>query len=112
MDYPLRNEAVLRQSLVVDYDGQEQSKQLTLEIQAPTALPGGYNLRVQHQGSKISVKIPDGGVEANQVFRVNVPKPETTTPPVGHWKDGFIEIFRYGALHPHALTSLACSLCK
>jgi hypothetical protein len=164
MDYPLRGEAELRQSLVVAGDGaggeqQQQQRQqqydyekqlqqeeesstafLTLEIKAPSALPEGYPLRVQHGGIKLVVPVPAGGVVANQVFRVVVPKPTAaannnkrpeegssapfvgtagstttttgTTGPVGHWKDGFLDIFSYGAFHPHAVTSLACSLCK
>jgi hypothetical protein len=153
MNYPLRGEADLRQSLVVAGDGaggEQQQQQvestttppalafLTLEIKAPSALPGGYQLRVQHGGTKLVVPVPAGGVEANQVFRVVVPNPAvaanknkrpleessapsfggttagttTTTGPVGHWKDGFLDIFKYGVFHPHAVTSLACSLCK
>jgi hypothetical protein len=160
MNYPLRGEAELRQSLVVAGDGaggeqqQQQQEQydyekqlqqeetgafLTLEIKAPSALPEGYPLRVQHGGTKLVVPVPAGGVEANQVFRVVVPKPPaavtnnkrpeegssapsflgtagttttTGTGPVGHWKDWLLDIFNYGAFHPHAVTSLACSLCK
>lgn len=109
MEHPLRSDTELRQSLVVQ-DGDHCDDELTLEIKAPTDLPEGYNLRVQHQDSKITVKIPNGGVDANQVFRVKVRKPESA-PPVGHWKDGLLDIFRYGPVHPHALTALACSLC-
>jgi hypothetical protein len=160
MNYPLRGEAELRQSLVVAGDGaggeQQQQQELesststapaflTLEIKAPSALPGGYQLRVQHGGTKLVVPVPAGGVEANQVFRVVVPNPAvaaaaaannnykrrpveessapsfggttagtttSTTGPVGHWKDGFLDIFKYGVFHPHAVTSLACSLRK
>jgi hypothetical protein len=161
-DNPLRDETELRQSLFdnnnVEEDGGISTAEppprpphqtpplppLTtnttlLEIKAPSALPAGYPLLVQHQGMKLVAIVPAGGVQADQVFRVHATPHRPTVPPVvsqqrlsrhrnppssisssptsaagpvGQWKDGFTDIFKYGICHPHAITSLACSLRK
>jgi hypothetical protein len=148
-DFPLRDETELRQSLfdnnnVEDggFSAAEQPPPPTplnnptlLEIKAPSALPAGYPLLVQHQGMKLVAIVPAGGVQSDQVFRVHATPHRPTVPqsrppqhrnqpssssssspsaagPVGQWKDGFTDIFKYGICHPHAVTSLACSLRK
>jgi len=93
----------------------ETSKPL-LEVVAPADLPEGYELDVAvgSNGGLYQVQVPRGGVEKGQI--ISVPMPEQCTGrltgfhiPVGHWRDGLFDCFKYGVCHPHCWISWMCT---
>jgi hypothetical protein len=81
-----------------------------IEVIAPATLPAGYSFGVELQGKKFMAIVPKGGVEENHRFMVPVvsaaKRATTDGAPVGGWKDGLCDCFRYGICHPHLW--LAC----
>jgi hypothetical protein len=114
------------------------SSQLLLEIVAPADLPEGYPLDAvfvddNHHKTIIPVTVPPGGIEKGQTLSLpysavaaaknnnNTAATTSTNPlvreqsmniPVGHWRDGLWDCFRYGLCHAHLWTACACSARK
>lgn len=79
-----------------------------IEVEAPSALPGGYEMMVEQDGRKMMITVPAGGVDKGQVFTA-APRPapegvvvETPVnpqvkndgqPPRGHWRNGLCDCF-------------------
>ena len=96
-----------------------------LQVTAPTDLPEGYELDATIGGDEsgggtvIKVQVPPGGVERGQAFSVPFPthvesrlmSTATIRVPVGTWRDGFFEFYKYGVCHPHCWTACCCSTC-
>jgi Cys-rich protein (TIGR01571 family) len=92
-----------------------------LSVVAPATLPEGYTIDVQvgGRGQLYTVKVPPGGVEEGQTFEVTiegravgggtadeedglhraVALPRVSVP-VGSWRDGLCDCFRFGCAHP------------
>lgn len=87
-----------------------------IEIIAPATLPEDYEFPVTMNHQRYLVKVPMGGVEAGQKFSVPMTQmmvqQATTSVPVGHWRDGLMDLFKHGIWHPHWITATACSLRK
>jgi hypothetical protein len=86
-----------------------------MQVIAPATLPEGYEFQAVIGDRTVPVKVPPGGVEQGQKFEVAFPQHlETaisgTSVPVGHWRDGLFNLFRYGACHPHCWTGCFCHL--
>lgn len=84
-----------------------------IRIVAPMDLPVGYELDVvTTDGQSFIVTIPSGGVKQDEVFLV--PKPvgyiseDLIEAPIGRWKDGLFDCFKYGPCHAHLWCALLC----
>jgi hypothetical protein len=87
-----------------------------MQVVAPATLPEGYEFQAVAGNRTFTVKVPPGGIEQGQKFEVPFPQHLESaisgiSVPVGHWRDGLFEIFRYGACHPHCWTGCFCHLC-
>lgn len=90
-----------------------------LEVVAPATLPEGYTFDAEANGHSFTVKVPVGGVEEGQKFSVPFPAgangysgsaiPRASVP-VGHWKDGLCDCFRFGVIHPALWNACCCPL--
>lgn len=90
-----------------------------LEVVAPATLPEGYTFDAEANGHSFTVKVPVGGVEEGQRFSVPFPAgangysgaaiPRASVP-VGHWKDGLCDCFKYGVIHPALWNACCCPL--
>jgi len=87
-----------------------------LEVVAPADLPEGYefDVAVGSNGGLYQVQVPRGGVEKGQI--ISVPMPEQCKGrligfhiPVGHWRDGLFDCFKYGVCHAHCWMSWMCT---
>ena len=87
---------------------------------APATLSEGYSFQVEMEGGKtISVQVPPGGVEEGQKFMVPLSEQDSSSVkfgmpriqvPVGEWRDGLCNCFKYGLCHYHLWTSCCCVL--
>jgi hypothetical protein len=106
----------------------------TVQVEAPADLPEGYEFQATLPGQQcmIKVTVPPGGVEKGQYFAVPLPtnavgaqffndgllgsggshNGRIISIPVGHWRDGLFEFYKYGICHPHCWTACCCSTCK
>ncbi|KAL3756088.1 hypothetical protein ACHAWU_009390 [Discostella pseudostelligera] len=91
-----------------------------LEVVAPATLPEGYTFEAEANGHTFNVTVPMGGVEEGQRFSVpftpginsgvaGVAIPRVSVP-VGQWKDGLCDCFRFGFFHPHFWNACYCPL--
>ena len=86
-----------------------------MQVVAPATLPEGYEFMAALGDRTVKVVVPPGGVEQGQKFEVPFPQHLETaltgvSVPVGHWRDGILDIFHYGVCHPACWTSSACHL--
>ena len=84
-----------------------------IEVVAPTTLPENYTFPAAVGNRMFMAKVPRGGVEAGQRFSVPLPQKEDFVPlqvqiPVGHWRDGFWQLFSLGFFHPTVWNSCCC----
>jgi hypothetical protein len=99
----------------------------TVQVTSPADLPEGYEFQATvgsgasggQQQRMIKVTVPPGGVEKGQVFSVPLPNESfdavmgySISIPVGHWRSGLFEFYKYGICHPHCWTSCCCTTCK
>jgi hypothetical protein len=92
-------------------------KQPMVEVVAPAALSENYQFPATAAGRTFMVSVPKGGVKAGQRFSIPLPPQEECIQPrvqvpVGHWKDGFWDLFSYGFFHPTVLNSCCCTTSK
>jgi len=102
-----------------------------MEVIAPANLPEGYTFQVEVPSSSnnatdtennsirtFTVTVPKGGIEEGQSFSVPLPggsdalddsmiRPRVSIP-VGHWRDGVLDICKYGPFHPLLWNSFCC----
>ena len=98
-----------------------------LQVTAPADLPEGYEMEATIGGTEdgqggtgIQVQVPPGGIEKGQTFSVPFPSQvqsrlassTTIRVPVGNWRDGMFEFYKYGVCHPHCWTACCCTTCK
>jgi hypothetical protein len=85
-----------------------------MQIVAPATLPEGYEFEANMgEHYRVKVTVPSGGVEEGQTFSVPMPAAMETmitgiSVPVGHWRDGFLDLLHYGICHPHVWTACCC----
>jgi hypothetical protein len=84
-----------------------------VEVMAPAALAEGYQFPVTVANRTFLVTVPKGGCQERQTFSVPLPPVEDcihprVQVPVGHWKDGFWDLFQYGYCHVTVWTSCCC----
>lgn len=89
-----------------------------IEVVAPATLPEEYEFETSVAGRTFKVKVPPGGVEEGQKFQASFPgdvqsmMAGTVNVPVGHWRDGLLNVFGHGVCHPHFWTGCCCHLRK
>ena len=90
-----------------------------VNVVAPATLPEGYVFDASIGGGRtIKATVPPGGIEEGQTFQVALPREVESIVtgkiyiPVGHWRDGLMNIFGFGICHPHFWTACFCHLCK
>ena len=101
-----------------------------IHVEAPSDLPGGYQMEVEVDGqtAPVLITIPKGGVREGQFF---VPSAAVLLTdihlnergggyaiannehniPVGYWRDGFWDICKFGICHITLWQSCCCPLC-
>lgn len=84
-----------------------------MEVVAPSNLAEGYQFPATFGSRSFMVTVPPGGVIGGQKFPVPFPREEdfinpTIHVPVGHWKDGLWDLFRYGYCHATVWNSCCC----
>jgi hypothetical protein len=89
------------------------SSQPMVEVMAPAALAEGYQFPVTAANRTFLVTVPKGGCQARQTFSVPLPLDQDcihprVQVPVGHWKDGFWDLFQYGYCHVTVWNSCCC----
>lgn len=89
----------------------------TVQVQAPSDLPAGYQLTVDINGEVTVVSVPAGGVQAGETFQGTVVGPDksaavdTSSPfniPVGGWRDGIFDCCNHGCCHTSCCTAYWC----
>ncbi|KAG7352040.1 PLAC8 family domain containing protein [Nitzschia inconspicua] len=81
-----------------------------VDVVAPADLPGGYQFEAEIDNKHFLATVPAGGVSKGQTFTCHMREMKETDIPVGRWRDGFFDCFRYGFTHPMLLNSLLCPL--
>ena len=86
-----------------------------VQVVAPATLPEGYEFMAAIGDRTIQVVVPPGGIEQGQKFEVPFPQHLESalvggSVPVGRWRDGLLDCFRYGVCHPALWTGCACHL--
>lgn len=81
-----------------------------VEVVAPADLPGGYQFEAEIDNKHFLASVPAGGVLKGQTFACTMRQMKESDVPVGRWKDGLFDCFRYGCTHPMLLNSLLCPL--
>ena len=84
-----------------------------VEVMAPAALAEGYQFPVTVSNRTFMVTVPKGGCQERQTFSVPLPREEDcihprVQVPVGHWKDGFWDLFQHGYCHVTVWNSCCC----
>ncbi|CAB9517779.1 expressed unknown protein [Seminavis robusta] len=94
-----------------------------IQVEAPSDLPGGYQMETEVNGRPILVTIPKGGVIEGELFTPAAateltdiflsqrgPKGDASGLPMGHWRDGFWRICAHGPCHVTLWNSVCCPL--
>jgi Cys-rich protein (TIGR01571 family) len=86
----------------------------TLEVIAPSALPGGYHLNVDLDGRHVVVLVPEGGVKEGQMFKATVLNSEVDgvakghSIPTGRWRDDLCDCLKLGVCHAQCWLAWCC----
>ena len=75
----------------------------TVEVVAPSNLPGGYHLTVVDvDGRSILVEVPLGGAASGEPFQAIVVRRQHPRDhvPIGNWRDGIFDCCKLGLFHP------------
>ena len=86
----------------------------TIDVVSPATLPGGFSFWacVGDSGPLFLVTVPVGGVRKGERIPYVLRTDSTSSPsidfPVGTWRDGMCDCFRYGCFHPSILNALFC----
>jgi hypothetical protein len=98
-----------------------------IRVEAPSDLPGGYQMETEIDGRPIIVTVPKGGVLEGEVFtpaaasllsdiqlsqRGGFGAKDDPFIPVGAWRDGFWDFCILGPCHVTIWNSCFCPLCK
>lgn len=122
----LNHEDQLDHSLLFTPDNvQPAAATALISVVAPATLPEGYlmDVQVDGRGQTFSVKVPPGGVEEGQSFQVTIEGRSSedafqnavsvaiprVSVPVGAWRDGMCDCFRFGCCHPAFWNAFCCT---
>lgn len=81
-----------------------------VDVVAPADLPGGYQFEAEIDNKHFLATVPAGGVSKGQTFSCHMREMKESDIPVGRWRDGLFDCFRYGVAHPMLLNSVLCPL--
>jgi len=81
-----------------------------VDVVAPSDLPGGYQFEAELNGKRFLATVPDGGIRKGQTFYCYMKETNEEGIPVGRWRDGPFDCFKYGIRHPMLLLSFFCPL--
>jgi Cys-rich protein (TIGR01571 family) len=81
-----------------------------VDVVAPADLPGGYQFEAEIDNKHFLATVPAGGVSKGQTFSCHMREMKVSDIPVGRWRDGLFDCFRYGITHPMLLNSILCPL--
>ena len=97
-----------------------------IRVEAPTDLPGGYQMETDIDGQPVLVTVPKCGVLAGEIFTPSAAtllsdihlsargatNADKANIPVGYWRDGFWDCCKHGVCHIVPWNSCCCPLCK
>jgi hypothetical protein len=74
----------------------------TVDVVAPADLPGGYMFEAEIDNKRFLATVPLGGVKSGETFTSTMREIEKKNLgiPSGRWRDGLLDIFKYGGTHP------------
>ena len=89
-----------------------------VEVIAPATLPAQYVFPAMVGNQAFLARVPPGGIQQGQRFSVPLPmkqqgrtkQEQQYVPPIGYWKDGFSDFFRFGVFHPTVWNSCCCTM--
>lgn len=83
-----------------------------VDVVAPADLPGGYNFEAEIEGRRFLATVPAGGVQKGETFSCYMRDLEKVGSdiPVGRWRDGLFDCFKFGCLHGVICNALFCPL--
>lgn len=84
-----------------------------VDVVAPADLPGGYRFEAEIEGQRFLAVVPPGGVRQGDTFSCfmkELDSEATIDIPVGYWKDGVINWFKFGVCHQVVWNSIFCPL--
>jgi hypothetical protein len=81
-----------------------------VDVVAPSDLPGGYQFEAELNGKRFLATVPNGGIRKGQTFYCYMKVTNDEGIPVGRWRDGPFDCFKYGFRHPMLLLSFLCPL--
>jgi Cys-rich protein (TIGR01571 family) len=81
-----------------------------VDVVAPADLPGGYQFEAEIDNKYFLATVPAGGVRKGQTFSCHMREMKESDIPLGRWRDGLFDCFRYGVTHPMLLNSVICPL--
>jgi hypothetical protein len=81
-----------------------------VDVVAPSDLPGGYQFEAELNGKRFLATVPNGGIRKGQTFYCYMKVTNDEGIPVGRWRDGPFDCFKYGIRHPMLLLSFLCPL--
>jgi Cys-rich protein (TIGR01571 family) len=85
-----------------------------VDVVAPADLPGGYRFEAEIEGQRFLAVVPAGGVRQGDTFSCYMRELESVAIdiPVGYWKDGIMNWFKFGVCHQVVWNSVVCPLSK
>jgi len=83
-----------------------------VDVVAPADLPAGYHFEAEIEGQRFLATVPPGGVQQGETFTCYMRELDSVAIdiPVGYWKDGLCNFFKYGCCHPVVWHGLFCPL--
>jgi hypothetical protein len=85
-----------------------------VDVVAPADLPGGYRFEAEIEGQRFLAVVPAGGVRQGDTFSCYMRELDSVAIdiPVGYWKDGIVNWFKFGVCHQVVWNSVVCPLSK
>ena len=81
-----------------------------VDVVAPADLPGGYKFEAELNGQRFLATVPIGGIQKGKTFYCYMEPTEDAKIQNGGWRDGPMDLLKYGYRHPMFLTSILCPL--
>jgi len=94
--------------ITMSYQTSGQPRRPSIQVVAPSNLPGGYTFQTKYDGIPYDVDVPPGGVKEGDVFEHTFPALGSVR--AGEWRDGLFECFRHGICHPMCIMSTLFNL--
>ena len=85
-----------------------------VDVVAPADLPGGYHFEAEIEGRRFLATVPVGGVQKGETFSCFMRDLEKVGSdiPVGRWRDGLFDCFKFGCCHGVICNAIFCPLGK